>query len=129
MGTTTDLTRSAALFERAQRVLPGGVSRNTVLRSPHPAYADHGEGCRITDLDGVTRIDFSNNMCSLIHGHADADVTRAVMEQLPRGSAFMMATEAEVDDSVPEPPISTTVSTPRPPVNSTAASLHCGVSR
>lgn len=97
---TTDsaqASRSAELFERAQRVMPGGVSRNTVLRSPHPAYADFGKGCRITDLDGVERIDFSNNMCSLIHGHADPDIVRVVTEQIARGSAFMMATEAEVE--------------------------------
>lgn len=77
--------------------MPGGVSRNTVLRSPHPAYAEFGKGCRITDLDGVERIDFSNNMCSLIHGHADPDIVRVVTEQIARGSAFMMATEAEVE--------------------------------
>ncbi|MFG0328474.1 MAG: aspartate aminotransferase family protein [Phycisphaerales bacterium] len=90
-------SRSAELYERARRVLPGGVSRNTVLRSPHPAYADFGSGCRVTDIDGVTRIDFSNNMASLIHGHADPEIVRAVTRQLERGSAFMMATEVEVE--------------------------------
>ncbi len=94
--TTTDLTRSAALYERAQDVLPGGVSRNTVLRDPHPLYADHGDGCRLIDLEGVSRIDFSNNMCSLIHGHAHPAIVRAVTDQVARGSAFMMATESEV---------------------------------
>lgn len=89
-------TRSAELFERGKRVLPGGVSRNTVLRAPYPPYADFGEGCRITDLDGITRIDFSNNMASLIHGHAYAPIVAAVTAQVARGSAFMMATEAEV---------------------------------
>jgi glutamate-1-semialdehyde 2,1-aminomutase len=93
---TTTQSRSAELFERAQRVLPGGVSRNTVLRAPHPAYAARGEGCRIYDLDGVERIDFSNNMCSLIHGHADPLINEAVNEQLAKGTAFMMATETEV---------------------------------
>jgi len=88
--------RSAELFERAKHVLPGGVSRNTVLRQPHPAYAAYGEGCRLTDLDGVTRIDFSNNMASLIHGHAYPPIVEAVTEQVARGTAFMMATEAEV---------------------------------
>ncbi len=68
-----------------------------MLRSPHPAYAAFGEGCRITDLDGITRIDFSNNMASLIHGHADPGTVEAVAAQLARGSAFMMATEVEVD--------------------------------
>ena len=89
-------TRSADLFERAQQVLPGGVSRNTVLRDPCPAYADFGQGCRVTDLEGVTRVDCSNNMCSLIHGHACPEVVEAVTEQLARGAAFMMATESEV---------------------------------
>jgi glutamate-1-semialdehyde 2,1-aminomutase len=94
---TTCLSRSAELFDRARRVLPGGVSRNTVIREPHPAYAAFGKGCRLTDLDGVTRIDFSNNMASLIHGHAFPPVVEAVTRQLERGTAFMMATEAEVE--------------------------------
>ncbi len=97
MTTPATDTKSSHLYERAQRVMPGGVSRNTVLRTPHPPYADRGEGCRITDLEGVTRLDFSNNMCSLIHGHAHPAIVGAVTEQLSRGSAFMMATEAEVD--------------------------------
>ena len=52
---TVSLTssRSAELYERALKVLPGGVSRNTVLRSPHPAYASFASGCRVTDIDGV----------------------------------------------------------------------------
>ncbi len=94
--TNTTQTRSAELFQRAQQVMPGGVSRNTVLRQPHPAYAAYGEGCRLTDLDGVTRIDFSNNMASLIHGHAYGPIVEAVSEQIQRGTAFMMATECEV---------------------------------
>ncbi len=96
MSVPTETSRSAALYERAIKVLPGGVSRNTVLRDPHPAYADYGVGCRLTDIEGVTRLDFSNNMASLIHGHADPDIVRAVTEQLTKGSAFTMATEIEV---------------------------------
>jgi len=95
---TTDqaTNRSETLFARARKVLAGGVSRNTVLRGPHPSYADYGRGCRITDLDGISRVDFSNNMASLIHGHAFPPIIEAVTAQLQRGSAFMMATEAEV---------------------------------
>ncbi len=88
--------RSAELYARAQQVLPGGVSRNTVLRDPHPAYADYGSGCRIVDLEGVARIDFANNMASLIHGHACPEIVAAVTEQVARGTAFTMATEIEV---------------------------------
>jgi glutamate-1-semialdehyde 2,1-aminomutase len=91
------VSRSAELYLRALRSLPGGVSRNTVLRKPHPAYAAHASGCRVTDIEGVERIDFANNMASLIHGHADPDIVAAVTEQMQRGSAFTLATEVEVE--------------------------------
>jgi glutamate-1-semialdehyde 2,1-aminomutase len=88
--------RSAELYRRALRVLPGGVSRNTVLRRPHPAYAERGEGCWVTDIEGVRRLDFANNMAALIHGHAHPAIVDAVSRQLSRGTAFTMGTEAEV---------------------------------
>ena len=96
MSTSVNVTRSAALYERALRVLPGGVSRNAALRDPHPLYADYGRGCHLTDIEGVTRIDFANNMASLIHGHADPDMIRVVTEQLGRGTAFNIGTEVEI---------------------------------
>jgi glutamate-1-semialdehyde 2,1-aminomutase len=89
-------TVSEILYEQACQVLPGGVSRNTIFRTPHPFYADKASGCRVTDVEGVERIDFANNMASLIHGHAHPAIVSAVSEQLQRGSAFSMATEAEV---------------------------------
>lgn len=89
-------SRSAALYERALKVLPGGVSRNTVLRRPHPHYVDSATGCRTTDVDGVVRLDFANNMASLIHGHAHPAVVSAVAEQLAKGTAYAAATEIEV---------------------------------
>ena len=91
-----DTSLSAQLYERALKVLPGGVSRNTVLRKPHPLYASHASGCRVTDVEGVERIDFANNMASLIHGHAHPEIVRAVSEQLGRGTAFTLATEVEI---------------------------------
>ena len=90
-------TRSAELYERALKILPGGVSRNTVLRKPHPAYVSDASGCRIVDLEGVERIDFANNMASLIHGHADPEIVAAVTEQMQRGSAYTVATEVEIE--------------------------------
>jgi glutamate-1-semialdehyde 2,1-aminomutase len=89
-------SKSQRLYDRACKSLPGGVSRNTLLRKPHPLYADFGKGCRITDIEGVERIDFANNMASLIHGHAHPAIVEAVSKQLARGSAFTMATEVEV---------------------------------
>lgn len=90
------LSPSEALFARARRVMPGGVSRNAVLRRPHPIYVAHGCGCHVTDIEGVRRLDFSNNMTSQIHGHAHPAIVEAVAGQLARGTAFSLATEAEI---------------------------------
>lgn len=87
---------SESLYERALDVLPGGVSRNTVLRAPHPLYAAFASGCRVTDIEGVEHIDFANNMASLIHGHSHPAIIGAVKEQLDRGTAFTVGTEIEI---------------------------------
>ncbi|MDH3255557.1 MAG: aspartate aminotransferase family protein [Acidobacteriota bacterium] len=89
--------RSAELFLQAQEFLAGGVSRNTLLRQPHPFYVESGNGCRVVDVDGIERIDFANNMASLIHGHAHPAIVEAVSAQVKRGTAFTMATEVEID--------------------------------
>ena len=87
---------SEALYQRALKVMPGGCSRNTVLRKPHPLYAERGEGCYLIDIEGVRRIDFANNMASLIHGHGHPEVIVAVTRQLHKGTAFTLATEQEL---------------------------------
>lgn len=76
--------------------MPGGCSRNTILRKPNPIYAKRGEGCYVTDIEGVKRVDFANNVASLIHGHAHPAVISAVSAQMAKGSAFTVGTEAEV---------------------------------
>lgn len=92
----TGQSKSMDLYQRALKVMPGGASRSTLLRSSHLYYADKGEGCYVTDLEGVKRIDFANNMASLIHGHAHPAVVEAVTAQLQKGTAFSMATEQEL---------------------------------
>lgn len=88
--------RSAELYAEAVDVLPGGVSRNTIFHKPYPHYVAGAKGCMVTDIDGVERIDFANNMASLIHGHAYGPIVEAVSEQLKRGTAYTLATEIEV---------------------------------
>ncbi len=88
--------KSGSLYELACQFIAGGVSRNTVFQKPHPHYASYASGCYVTDVDGVCRVDFANNMASLIHGHAHPAIVAAVVEQLTKGTAYTMATEAEV---------------------------------
>lgn len=90
------MSKSSDLYDRGLKVMPGGCSRNTILRKPHPLYVEKGEGCYVTDIEGVERVDFANNMCSLIHGHAHPAITEAVAAQLAKGTAFTIGTEAEI---------------------------------
>lgn len=93
---STQKRTSQEIYSQAVNVLPGGVSRNTIFRKPYPSYADKASGCYVTDIDGNERIDFANNMASLIHGHAHPAIVNAVIEQLQKGTAYTMGTEAEV---------------------------------
>ncbi len=93
---TSTTAQSAALFDRALDVMPGGNSRTTVWHAPHPLYAASGSGCRITDVDGKQYLDFLNNYTSMIHGHANPVVAEAVRRQLELGTCFAMPTETEI---------------------------------
>lgn len=88
---------SEEIYSQACEVLPGGVSRNTVFRKPYPQYAGSAAGCYITDIEGACRIDLANNMASLIHGHAHAEIIEAVYEQMKKGTAYTLASEIEVN--------------------------------
>ncbi len=88
--------RSAALYERAKEVMPGGNTRTTVFFKPHPIYAARGSGCMVVDVDGQEIVDFTNNFFSLIHGHAFQPVIEAVTHQVTLGTCFGLPTESEV---------------------------------
>jgi glutamate-1-semialdehyde 2,1-aminomutase len=90
-------SRSLALHERALRVMPSGNTRHSVALSPYPPYIRGGKGCRLVDVDGDERLDFLNNMTSLIHGHANEQITRAVHSRIQTGTAFNGPTEEEVE--------------------------------
>src|SRR3989475_2075970 len=90
-------SRSAALFARAQGVLPGGNSRTTVYMAPYPRYAASGEGCWVTDVEGDRRLDCLNNYTALIHGHAHPTIVEAASRRLARGASFPMPTPEEID--------------------------------
>ena len=87
---------TAHLYETASGLMPGGTSRIHYHFKPYPIYARSGLGCVLTDVEGVPRLDFLSNMTSLIHGHANPAIKRAVIDQLERGSAFSEPAEVEV---------------------------------
>lgn len=88
---------SGRLYDEAIKYLPGGTSRIHYWFDPYPIYARSARGCRLTDVDGVERLDFLNNMTSLIHGHAHPVINAAITDQLERGTAWSEPGEAEVE--------------------------------
>jgi glutamate-1-semialdehyde 2,1-aminomutase len=90
-------SKSAALFARAQGVLPGGNSRTTVYMAPYPPYAASGDGCFITDVEGDRRLDCLNNYTALIHGHAHPSIVEAATRRLAQGASFPLPTPEEIE--------------------------------
>jgi glutamate-1-semialdehyde 2,1-aminomutase len=92
--------RSAQLYERARRVLPGGV--NSPVRAMRsigrdPIFIASGHGPVITDVDGNDYIDWVSSWGPLILGHAHPKVLAAVTEAAARGTSFGAPTPGEVE--------------------------------
>ncbi|QEE62112.1 aminotransferase class III-fold pyridoxal phosphate-dependent enzyme [Salinibacterium sp. dk2585] len=81
---------------RAKQVMTRGNTRSTLYVPPAPPYAVKGEGAIVTDQLGHEVIDCNNNYTSLIHGHAQPDVTAAVTPLMAQGTAFGLPTESEI---------------------------------
>lgn len=90
-------SESKALYDRALRVFPGGITRIQPWQDPFPVYAAYGEGAYVVDVDGTRRVDFLNNFASLIHGHAQRRVVEAVQTRVAKGTAFTLPTREEVE--------------------------------
>jgi glutamate-1-semialdehyde 2,1-aminomutase len=92
--------RSAQLYERAQRVLPGGV--NSPVRAMRaigrdPLFVARAEGAELVDADGNRYVDWVCSWGPLIHGHAHPEVLAAVAGAAARGTTFGAPTEGEVE--------------------------------
>ena len=93
-------TRSAELYARALRRLPGGV--NSPVRAMgsigrDPIFIARGEGGEVIDVDGNRYVDYVCSWGPLIHGHAHPHVIAAVIEAARLGTSFGAPTAGEVD--------------------------------
>ena len=94
------MTRSEQLFEKAQKVMPGGV--NSPVRAcrsvgTYPRFLDRGLGSHVWDVDGKEYIDLIGSWGPLILGHCCEAVEQAVGEAIRKGLSFGAPTAAEVD--------------------------------
>ena len=93
-------TNSTALFERAQKVIPGGVNSpvrafNSVGGSP--VFIKRAEGAYLFDEDGNKYIDFIGSWGPMLLGHADPDIVNAVRETALGSTSFGAPTQLEVE--------------------------------
>ena len=93
------LDRSAALYERACAVLPGGV--NSPVRAFRavggpPIFYREAAGARFTDEDGNSYLDYVMSWGPLILGHAHPAVVEAVRAAAGRGLSYGAPCAAEV---------------------------------
>lgn len=90
--------RSSALFQSAQKVIPGGV--NSPVRAFQavggtPIFVQKAKGAYLFDEDGNTLIDYISSWGPMILGHAFEPVIEAVKERADRGTSYGMPTELE----------------------------------
>ena len=93
-------SKSSELYERALKVMPGGV--NSPVRAMRqigrdPIFIERGEGCELVDVDGNRYLDWVGSWGPLILGHADPDVVAALAAAAKRGTSYGAATAAEVE--------------------------------
>ncbi|CAN5551436.1 glutamate-1-semialdehyde 2,1-aminomutase [soil metagenome] len=100
MTTTAVATKSHQIFERAKKVIPGGV--NSPVRScksvgSDPIFMDHADGSYLFDVDGNKYIDYVGSWGPMILGHRHPRVLEAIESTLKQGTSFGAPSRAEVE--------------------------------
>lgn len=91
---------SAELFDRSQRVIPGGV--NSPVRAFRavggtPVFFASGAGAWLRDVDGHRYVDYVGSWGPMIVGHAHPAVVKAVQESATAGLGFGAPSAAELE--------------------------------
>ena len=93
-------TSNAQLHDRAEQLMPGGVSspvRAFRAVGGEPPFIVAGQGARVRDADGREYIDLICSWGPLIAGHAHPAVVAAITAQAARGTSYGMPTPGEVE--------------------------------
>lgn len=94
------MTKSEELFERAQRVIPGGV--DSPVRAfggvgGTPIFIERGEGAELVDVDGNRYVDLIQSWGALLFGHAHPEILSAIAAAAAKGTTFGAPTPGEVE--------------------------------
>lgn len=93
------LDKTRALWERASRVMPGGVNASARHNSAlgHPLFMQRGQGAYLYDVDGHRYIDYCLSHGASLLGHGHPAVIAAVQEALAMGLLLACETQIQVD--------------------------------
>jgi glutamate-1-semialdehyde 2,1-aminomutase len=89
--------KSKALFERARKVMPRGVSHDQWYADPFPIYMSRAQGSHLWDVDGNEFVDYYGGHGGKMLGHAPAAVVSAVQDQIERGTQYGAACDLAVE--------------------------------
>lgn len=89
--------KSYALYEKAKKLLPGGISYAIRYLSPYPFYVLRAKGPYVWDVDGNLYLDYWVGHGALILGHAPDEVLGKVEEQLRQGTHYGFEHELELE--------------------------------
>src|SRR5215469_17367390 len=95
-----DRRRSREIFEKAEKVLVGGVNSPVRAFRPvggEPLIIEKGSGQYLYDADGNRLLDYVCSWGAMLLGHAHPAVTKAIVEQAARGTSFGVTTELELE--------------------------------
>ncbi len=102
-----DVTGSVELYKRACALFPGGTQTNSKRATAFapgvwPIYFSDAHGCRITDIDGNTYIDYVSALGPITLGYCYEPVDAAIRQQLGRGiiAGLLSPLEVEVAEKV-----------------------------
>ena len=97
-----NLARSQALWERAQRVIPGASQSlskgaDQFVQGVAPMFLERGQGAHVWDVDGNEYIDYMMALGPVVLGYAIPEVNAAVAEQMAKGMQFSLPHSIEVE--------------------------------
>lgn len=89
------MSKSSALFERAQKVMAGGVCAGGRYNHAKggPTLLDHAEGCHVYDVDGREYIDFHCGSGGILFGWKNPQIEEAILKGVERGFFMNFDTE------------------------------------
>ena len=87
---------SGALFERARKVLPSGITHDGRYLDPYSIHVGKAKGPRKWDVDGNEYVDYFGGHGAMLLGHSHPAVVEAVQRQMEKGTHYGSSHELEV---------------------------------